>query len=340
MGRRPSVNLNLPPRMRVKISSSGKKFYYHDLGGTPRRWVSLGSEFVEALRKYAEAEEGNLEHVSTVTFRHVAERYIKEVIPQKAHRTQLDNMTELSRLYKFFDVPPAPINEVRPIHIRQYLTWRREAPVRANRELALFSHIYNKAREWGYTDNSNPCVGIKKNKELGRTNYVDDATYKLVWDAADQPLRDALDLAYLTGQRPADVLKMDSLDIQSGELSVRQNKTSTLVRIRIEGDLATLIDRIKNRKNDLKDCSTRLIINENGRSLSYQAFLSRFTKARNAAGVSLLAFQFKDLRAKAGTDKEQSKGLAAAKDQLGHANESMTKHYVRNRLGKLVDPTR
>ncbi len=51
------------------------------------------------------------------------------------------------------------------------------------------------------------------------------------------------------------------------------------------------------------------------------------------------AFQFRDLRAKAGTDKEEQAGMAAAKDQLGHADEKMTQRYVRHRKGKLVTPT-
>jgi integrase len=46
------------------------------------------------------------------------------------------------------------------------------------------------------------------------------------------------------------------------------------------------------------------------------------------------------LRAKAGTDKEESAGMEAAKNQLGHANETMTRHYVRHRRGKKVMPTK
>ena len=79
--------------------------------------------------------------------------------------------------------------------------------MRANREKALFSHIFNKAREWGYTAAPNPCAGVKGFTERGRDAYIEDVTYKAVWDAADWPTRDAMDLAYLTGQRPADVLK-------------------------------------------------------------------------------------------------------------------------------------
>ena len=41
----------------------------------------------------------------------------------------------------------------------------------------------------------------------------------------------------------------------------------------------------------------------------------RFDKAREKAGVE---FQFRDLRAKAGTDKAESQEIHAAQKQLGH----------------------
>lgn len=49
-------------------------------------------------------------------------------------------------------------------------------------------------------------------------------------------------------------------------------------------------------------------------------------------------FQFRDLRAKAGTDTEGVRGIDAAQAQLGHSTATMAAHYVRHRRGKLVKP--
>ncbi|MCC7006766.1 MAG: tyrosine-type recombinase/integrase [Ottowia sp.] len=98
--------------------------------------------------------------------------------------------------------------------------------------------------------------------------------------------------------------------------------------------------RIRERKNILTAQVFSLIVNEKGEQLTSGALRSRFDKAREIAGIDKASFQFRDLRAKAGTDTEDKKGMEAAKNQLGHANESMTRQYVRHRLGKKVGPTK
>jgi hypothetical protein len=152
----------------------------------------------------------------------------------------------MEQLYKFFDSPPAPIEKITPSTSAS--TWtggrrRRCVP----REKALFSHVYNKAREWGYTNTANPCQGVKGFRETARDVYVEDWIYKAVWEAADWPTRDAMDLAYLTGQRPADILKMTISDVRDGYVMVTQGKTGKKLRDCLQGQLATLIERIKSR---------------------------------------------------------------------------------------------
>lgn len=339
MGRRPTKNLQLPPRMRLKQTLRGRVYYYYDMGGKPRRWKALGPDFVEALRQYSDFEQGNRSALTMVTFRHVAQRYIAEILPGKAPATQRNNIIQVEQLYKFFDAPPAPLEEIQPIHIRKYLDWRKASPIAANREIALFSHIFNKAREWGATDRPNPCAGVKKFRESGRDVYIDDRLYRVIWEKADVPLREAMDLAYLTGQRPADVLKMDDRDVRDGILEVRQNKTQAKLRIAVIGELLQLIDRINARKSCYKVRSTLVIVDETGKPLGRDALRFRFDRARELAGIEKQAFQFRDLRAKAGTDKEASGDMRQAQALLGHGSITMTEHYVRNR-GKAATPTK
>lgn len=342
MGRKPAKPGAIP-RLRARKQRSGTVHYYYDHGGKPRKETPLGPSYAEAIQRWAELERASAIPADAVlTFRHVADRYRAEVIPTKALGTQRTNMRELSALLNFFDDPPVPLDEIRPIHVQQYLHHRSSAKVSANREKSLLSHIWNWARSKGFTDLPNPCAGIKRNSEKGRKAvYIEDQVLAAVYEVADQPLRDALDLAYLTGQRPSDVRDMDERDLAGGMLSVRQAKTGTPLRIAIEGELASLLDRIASRKRGLAIRSTRLIVDERGLALSKDSLRGRFDRAREAAGIDKAAFQFRDLRAKAGTDKAESAGdIRQAQAQLGHASVTMTEHYVRSRKGAKVTPTR
>ncbi|WP_336298109.1 tyrosine-type recombinase/integrase [Paraburkholderia bryophila] len=82
-------------------------------------------------------------------------------------------------------------------------------------------------------------------------------------------------------------------------------------------------------------------MNEDGERLIKDALRFRFDRARLAVKVDKDLFQFRDLRAKAGTDKtESSRDIRAAQRQLGHMSLTMTERYVRERKGDKVGLTR
>jgi len=354
MGRKRTVHLNLPVRMKARVRPSGVYYYYFD----GQREHPLGKDLVLAVKKWADLEstEAHRQAIAPITFRQVAELYLKKVVPTKAPRTQKDNLGELKFLYKFFDNPPAPLDGIEPKHIAQYRDWRKVT--RSTQEIALLSHIWNWAREQGHTKLPNPCVGVARNRSKGRDVYIEDALFQKVYDLADQPTRDAMDLAHLVGQRPGDCLSFMESDIVNGALLVEQGKTGKKLRVRIEGKLKEVLDRIAERKAKL-DASpvlltasgkpsrrakpiraTSLLIDETGSRLTYDQLDSRFGKARKAAGIKPREFQFRDLRAKAATEVEEADGIERATKLLGHADQKMTRKYVRNRLGVLVNPTK
>ncbi len=208
MGRKPTKSGAIP-RLRQRRQKSGVVHYYYDHGGTPRREEPLGADYGTAIKLWAERErERVIPAAAQVTFKHVADRYRVEVVATKARSTQRLNNRCLTVLGEFFNDPPGPFEGIKPVHVRKYLDWRKSKVI-ANREVSLLSHIWNWARGKGITDLPNPCEGIRRNKEKGRDVYVEDATYQAVYAHADQTLRDAMDLAYLTGQRVADVWSMD-----------------------------------------------------------------------------------------------------------------------------------
>lgn len=370
MGRKPTRWTNLPKGMRAR--PRGKLIHYYlDTGQKPRKEIPLGSDYVAAVAKWAELTSAKKPAAAVGTFAAAVERYWLEVIPTKAPRTQQDNEDEKVWLLKFFNEPPAPLDAIKPLHIRQYLDWSakraREAAiarnaervkqgktptkvgptfgqVRANREKALFSHIFNFAREKGLTDAPNPCQGVKGFREVGRDVYVSDDLLNAVLDKAGKPLEFALRLAHLTGQRPGDVLRMQETDIDSGVLRISQGKTKAKLRIVIEGELMALLAAMAAYKVEVREEGTvrhlSLLVDERGRKLTAAVLRNRFDDARDAAGVPKAQFQFRDMRAKAATELDDVDGTKAAQALLGHTTETMTANYIRHKVGKKVRPLR
>ena len=344
----------------------GRKIHYYlDTGGKPRKEIPLGSDYVLAVQKWGELTAAHRSSGKRHTFLDIVPDYRAKAIPLKAPRTQEDNHKELAWLLKFFGDPPAPLDDIEPVHLRQYMTWRMEearklaeadnqariakglAPlpipanvghVRANREKALFSHMWNFARKEGFTKQPNPCAGIGRFKETGRDAIIGDALMERLMQHAGLPLQFAVRLAKLTGQRPGDVLRMSENDIAGDMLHVQQGKTRAKLRIEIMGELAELLDEIKACKARLNSRSHHLLVNEGGQTLTKHMLRDRFDAAREAAGIPKAEFQFRDLRATAATELDDVSGIKDAQALLGHTTEAMTAKYIRHKVGKKVKP--
>jgi integrase len=361
--------------MRAKKWARGQVWYYLDKGVQPdgsRPWVPLGSSFPDALRAYAEQVETM--KAPPLTVPELLSRWSTETAPDCKAGTLDDIRFSLPNLMRFFGDPPAPLEQVDPIHIRQYLDWRLKAAketkkaanakrvkdgkkpiairgdegkVRANREIAWFSAAWNWARDRGLTKALNPTVGVRRHREAGRSMYVENEELAAILLHADEPLREAIELAYLIGQRPGDLRQIRETDIRDGCIVLEQGKTDAKLRIEVTGALAVLIERIKARKAAIAGGrSLSLICDERGQPMLKSGLRHRFDRAREAAAQAapnqataerLRAIQFRDLRAKAASDME---ALDKAQALLGHTTRGMTEAYVRSRRGDRVKPVK
>lgn len=333
---------DLPPRMlrRTKTLKSGKVwigYYYNGRDADGRRKeIPLGGDLAEAKKKWAELEGKPVARV--ITMGAVFERYIREVIPEKSAGTQQNQIYCIKPLMRVFR--DAPLDQILPSHIAQYRDFRIKKSTTTRTEMAIFSHAFDYAREWGYTDRENPCRGVKKPILKPRDFYADKAVWDAVYKQAVPELRDAMDLAYLTGQRPGDVLKMQHSDIQAGALVLKQQKTGKKLRILLEGtELEKVIMRIRQKKI----ISVFLVSTEKGVKLSMAMLKTRWKIAREKAAQAfpelaekIRQFQFRDIRAKAASDIKDLKDATAL---LGHTEQQLTEKVYR-RLGKTARPTR
>lgn len=343
---------NAMPNFRARLQKSGRTFYYFDAGGKPRREIPLGDDYLLAVRKWSELQAIPVSKTHVTTFIELIDIYKNGELLKLGKKTQATHRSDLKHLREFFGIPTAaPVDSIKPSHIKKLLKWKKDQPTTANRLKRLTSRIFNFARDEGYTDKENPCRGVMGWELDTRDVDINDEVLKAVWDAADEPTRDAMDLAEATGQRPGDTLRMTEMHIKDGLLSVKQGKGNKKRRIVIEGRLAEAIDRIKERKRKYRVWSSSLAVNSRGMPLTDSVLRNGFTKARAKAAATALeagnkdlaaeikAFWFYDLRAKAADDTAEDRGDQAAADLLGHSSVTTTqKHYLRR--GKIVRPSK
>ncbi|MGX1127292.1 phage integrase [Pseudomonas sp. HLS-6 TE3448] len=350
-----TANRDLPPRMirRTRKRKNGNIWvaYYYDGRDEDgrRREIPLGNDLDIAKVEWAKLDRKAVPKITRLMGQ-LFDRYERDVIPGKKPRTQKDNLAELRQLRKAFD--DAPMELITPQVLAQYRD-RRTGKVRANREIALLSHIFNMAREWGITDRPNPATGIRKNKETPRDFYAGPAIWDAVYEHATSELRDAMDLGYLTGQRPADVLATRATDVVDGFLQFAQGKTTKKLRIRLESETETsqlgiLVERLLSQRKARGVRNPYLIVTEDGRNVTPAMLRLRFDDARSKAAAkamedldsvladSIRQFQFRDIRPKAASEIED---LAHASRLLGHTDKRITQTVYR-RVGEIVKPTR
>ena len=309
VGRRRQSNHHLPPLMTERRG----RYYYG------RNHLALGPDFAVALRRYAELHGASFD---VATFSTVAAEYLAKGTANLASKTKAEYERQLSVLIRVFGA--CTLGGIRPVHVRRYLSERGNS-VSATREKALLSAVYSFARNAGIYDGDNPCAGIRGVK-AARNRYVSDAELSAVLSVADETTRDFLELAYLTGQRPSDVLGTRRSHIHDGSLWVTQAKTGAKVRIVIVGPLADVLAR------SYAVASVYLVRDERGQRLTLSAIRRRFWKARTKAGVD---WQIRDLRAKAASDMVS---VQKAQALLGHNAASTTDGYIRKRVGQVVEP--
>ena len=334
MGRKRSSGGSLPPNMYKQRNS-----YYFRTSLPPRKWVALGNELASALRNYqivvdtlatdplptaAMRTRDVAIKQNPVLFADLVNWYFREIVPSKRHRTQSDNRTESKLLLSVFG--NVSLDAIRATDIRQYMHERgKSAKTRANRELALMRHMFNRAIALEFYGGSNPCEHVDKFVEKGRSRYVTDDELRAVWNVACQPLRDTLDLSYLLGQRPEDTRQFQVTDVQGDSLRFIQSKTLKKVAVRIAGALQETLAEILPRYR--RPGVTQLIVDEKGMAVTKDSLRGRFDRARTRAGVE---FQMRDLRAKSASDTVD---IGEAQRRLAHSSVAMTERYRRAHIG-------
>ncbi len=220
--------------------------------------------------------------------------------------------------------------------LRQYLDVRT-AKVQGNRELAVLSILWGKARLWGMTELQWPAAGVKgwKNEEQARQVEVTDKLFEVIYAQADRVLRDSMDIATATGMRITDVRTI-RLPVE-GVLRFRSSKTGKWAefQVRESPTLTALLER----RMSIKPYSVMLLTSETGRQVSERMLVDRWDEARTKAAnanpalkETILALYNRDMRKRAA---DLAGNLDDASKLLQHSSTKLTEVHYRTKPEKL-----
>ena len=320
MGRKRKVRLDLPERVYFH---HGAYYFVHATG----KWEKLDNDYAKAMARWAEILRTPNQTAQTVG--ELLDRYIRDVLPNKAPRTQKDNLTEIRFLRSFFGA--MAIQSVRPTDIVTYRD-TREAKTRCNRELALLSHAYSMAVEWGLAT-INPCRDVRRNKEVPRDRYVTDEELEKFKEICPLWLKTYLSIKLLTGLRQQDLLAMTWENVSDTHLRVVPLKTQSRKPVRLAfvltSELSSLINSLPKRGDTCFSTPKGTKYSASGFASTWTRLMRRFELAGQKR------FHEHDIRGKVATDIADP---IMAKALLGHSSMNMTEAYIKQRSTDEVMP--
>lgn len=274
-----------------------------------------------------------------------------EIKPRK------DGQESLSGSLRRYFAPPMTPLDVTPKHIQQFLQIGATAgrSYQANREKACFSAFMS----WLIITSEvpgldvNPCLrasGVRRNPEKKRERYVTHEEYQEVWAVATRAERLLMELTYRTLQRPeSDIIKWDTshLVTEGGrrKLDFIQHKTGRPHKIGLSQALEQLLPVPEGNVRKLREPLVRRL---NGHFYTYTGLLSMLNRSihvaherRQARGIApMLPFGYRDLKGKGATDMYylDKRPLAEIQQLLGHANQTTTEIYIKQRWRQTAEP--
>jgi integrase len=310
MGRSRLKLKHLPRRMQLK---AGTYWYVYRKDGK-YVWEKLGREYGVALLKWAEIEGHSPNSGRTVA--HAIAHYIETERGRLKAKTVSGYQHSAANLIGPFG--KMGLGDLTANDVYEYL--RRAGNIQANRDKALLSAVYTAARSWGWYAGESPAIGVRRNPERARTRYVTDSELSALIVAAKPQMACMIRLAYLTGLREGDVLKIRFADIWEDGIYVQHGKTAAKQLIEWTDELRSVVTDAKALKRKIG--SLYLFAGRKGQPYTGDGFRAMWRRVKIRAGLKDVTFH--DLRRKAASDVS----LEHAKSLLLHQSEATTrKHY-------------
>lgn len=243
-------------------------------------------------------------------------------------------------------------SQVNPPAVVEFLKAYSHMPRSYNAYRSHIRELMRFAEEKGWRQpGTNPVDSLRTMSLKARTRYITDSELRRIKVAAcygKDGLRTRsglmicalIDMAYLTGQRIGDLLTMEWAELKPEGILFEPNKVagSTGAKVLIEWSpkLRDVVARLKVLKR--KHITQYLFTTQQGQAFGYDGASTAWKRAVTRSGIK--GVHFHDLRAKALTDVDETRGIGQAQRMGGHSTQTQTADYVRHKTARKTGATR
>lgn len=291
----------LLPRMEARPRKDGlTTFRYHPMGGKP---ISLGTDKAEAIRKVLDLNgRGTDEGTVGGLWRLYQEDARWKRLAPSTRRLYAELWTTLAKVWE-----NGVVAAIKPADVSKYLrVYRADAPVVANREVAVLSNLFNIAVERGDIER-NPCREVRRNPEEPRTRLVEKTELQPFIDWALKQGGSAVvlvsmaEFAALTGNRRAEfrALHWPQVDEDLIRLQRAKGRRGKAKRelVAISEALRAVLDRMRDGSNPMGPVFRAPRTGNPYSDRGFKTMWNRLVVKAHAEGVIAERFTFHDLRA-------------------------------------------
>ncbi len=301
----------MPQVPKGMFKRQGRGWYCRVRRGNKDKWVALGKDFSEAVRRFHEVKL-SMVVPSRVTIGQLASEWQRTYVPTA--RCQYNQSQSESRVRRFLLEFLGPVQAVRlgSEDLRNYRLWLEKkglAPMTVKHVLSDVRCMLNWAVDAGYLDRSPfPKRLMPRMQERPPDRLTDEEVAALT--AIAEPYGFVVRLALGTGMRWGELTRVQSSDIRDGVLTVHQTKSGKVRRVPVPPELQ---EELRRRVGRLVVFSSPGQLNTRVRILS-QVWRFHMHQCRHTFSCRWV---------------ERGGSLAALQQMLGHSTIVMTQRYAR-----------
>ena len=354
-----------PVKVAPGVFPKGRWHYLVVADGPKRRWIKLSliSEGLPAA--YTALAKVKAEAAGAHRMPALIAQWQREVMPRHAAKTQLDDVARGKVIAEAFVEFTAA--DVDAPSCSDFLGQFSAKPRTFNAYRALLRELLRFAEERGLrASGTNPISAIRTMRTPPRERYITDSELRRIKVGGlrgrdGRPTRTGLmmaclvEMAYLTAADVGVLIRLleqrdpqrpDEPHVCPEGIFLRRDKTGKAIVITWTPRLEAVVRRLRVLKSERllrKRAAQRIVTpamftKQDGLPMTYGAVREAWDDALKRAKVP--PTMFRDIRAKALTDKEERDGIVQAQAMGTHSTQAQTADYVRTKKARKTGATR